>query len=135
MSSSAIIFINALVERFPGLKRVLEQHTKGNFGETLPNLFFGDFTRYVLSLFDQMKVGDREFPAAQLELRRILAYLDDEFDRGDDEIKDLIAVSFIECLPRPDEQGSDIRKLLGPNMRAQLRRIEYRVVPLCEDPK
>lgn len=39
---------------------------------------------------------------------------------GSDEVKDLIALSFLENLPYPDKDGADIVDRLGPTLTAEI---------------
>jgi hypothetical protein len=118
VSEQTIAFVNATVVHFPKLRPILEEHMRDNFGETLPHLFFGDLTQYVQSL-PALLGGE----GARSELREILGYLEDVYSRGDDELCELIAVSFLENLPRPGEPGSYIRDMVGPKLRTQLEMI------------
>ena len=120
MSEPTISFVKASAARFPELKTLLEEHTKDNDGEILPYVFLGDVTRYVLSLLFAGSSGDLE---ARRELRRILDYLEDAYSNGGEEIQDLIALSFLENLPRQGERGAQIRDMVGPNLKKQLELI------------
>lgn len=117
MSEHPVSFVRSMVARFPSLSALLEAHIKDNLGEMLPHVFLGDVTRYVLSLL--LAVGAGGLPARR-ELRGILDYLEEAFDDGDEELQELISVSFLENLPRPGQTGAEIRKMVGPNLRKQL---------------
>lgn len=120
MSEAIVDFIERLVERCPGLKPVLDEHVSDNFGEVLPHLFFGDLTRYAVSRFLEIEAGARH-QHADLELRALLTDMEDAYADGDEEIQELISVSFLENLPRPEEEAAGIRAWLGPQLSAQLR--------------
>jgi hypothetical protein len=92
-----------------------------NFGEILPNVFLGELTRYVVDLASnpQDDSGDDK----ELRVSEVLRYLENQFVQGGDEIQELISVSFLENLPRQGTPGHEIRNLVGPNMRNQLRKI------------
>jgi hypothetical protein len=45
------------------------------------------------------------------------------FAAGDEEIAELMAVSFLENLPRPGEPDHEVRELLGPRLRSELDRM------------
>ena len=110
-------FVRSMVSRFPSLHSLLEEHIKDNYGEMLPHVFFGELTRYVLSLsFAASKSG----LSPQRELQDILDYLEDMYSSGDQKVQELISVSFLENLPRQDEPGAQVRKMVGPNLRRQL---------------
>jgi hypothetical protein len=75
-----------LVGRHRALAPVLEQHLADN-DELLPHVLFGDVTRYALAL---ARVGDKE------SLHRLLSDLDSALDEADDQVANLVWVSFVE---------------------------------------
>jgi hypothetical protein len=118
--SDTTAFVKAMVERFQGLDALLKEHVDDNFGQILPHVFFGDLTRYVLMLLASSAGGGLQ---PRRELRDILDFLEESFFAGDKELQELISVSFLENLPRPDEEGSQIRSMLGSALSAELRRM------------
>ena len=122
MSEKAITFVTSMVAHFPGLKALLEEHVKDNLGEMLPHVFFGEVTRYMLSLVLAASSGGL---LPRNELRDILHYLEEAYATGDDELRELITVSILENLPRPGDAGAEIREMIGPNLTRQLRVIGY----------
>lgn len=121
MSGETVSFVRATVERFPIFEELLQTHMNDNFGEILPNVFLGELTRYVVDLASnpQDDSGDDK----ELRVSEVLRYLENQFVQGGDEIQELISVSFLENLPRQGTPGHEIRNLVGPNMRNQLRKI------------
>src|SRR5262245_13033672 len=118
MSEQTIEFVKSTVARFPNLRPILVEHMRDDFGEILPHLFFSGLTRYVQSL---LPLGASK--GSQSELQEILDYLEEVYSRGNDELCELIAVSFLENLPRPGEPSAQIREMVGPRLRAQLQMI------------
>jgi hypothetical protein len=110
------VFLRRLVEKFPELLPVLEEHLNENLGELLPHLLLADIKRHLVAAYE----AERGIPNGQVG--PILDYLEEEFRTGDEEMKELIAVSFLELLPDPDEPGGGIRDLLGPSLAAQADR-------------
>ncbi len=53
----------------------------------------------------------------------MLAYLETGYAARDPHIQELISVSFLELLPRPEEPLAELRSLVGPQLRTQLDRI------------
>ena len=106
-----------MVDRFPGLRELLDEHLEDNYDELLPHVFFGDVTRYAEEC---QTAASRGAVQKGRELRDILDYLETAYTSGSPEIQELISVSFLENLPRPGEVGSAIRKKVGPNLKAQL---------------
>src|SRR5882724_7900564 len=112
MSERGISFVTLIATRFPGLAAVLSEHIKENFGEVLPHVFFGDLARYVVSLVLATNSGGGLAP--RRELHEILNLLEETFVSGEEGLRELIAGSFLENLPRPDEEGSKVLAMLGP---------------------
>jgi hypothetical protein len=117
MSERTISFVKSTAARFPTLNLLLEEHVRDNLNEILPHVFFGDVTRHVLSLLFAESSDGLD---TQRELRDILDYLEDTYSSGDEELRELISVSFLENLPRPGEKGAQIREMVGSNLRGQL---------------
>ena len=119
MSERTIAFVRSLVERFPTLSSMFDEHVKDN-GEILPHIFFGDLTRYVVSL-----LLSGAGVARRRELEDILRTLEKAYASvGDeDELQELISVSFLEHLPRPGDEGSEVRSMVGPRLSQQLKLI------------
>lgn len=116
MNSATEDFVEALANRFPALLIILEEHLEDQYGETLPHVYLGEVTRWLVERLRTAGASDRD-------LLEILTFLERAFGGSEDEVQDLIAVSFLENLPRPGEPGSGIRSLVGPLMREELGRI------------
>jgi hypothetical protein len=119
MSDQATKFVRATAVRFPELHDLLDEHTKDNRGEILPHVFLGELTRYLLSVLSRSNTGaDLQ---VRRQLRQILDHLETAFASGDAELQELISTSFLENLPRPGEEGGQIRDLLGPRLKKEAR--------------
>jgi hypothetical protein len=117
MSASTVAFTGALVYRFQELLPLLEQHLSDQDGEVLPHLLMADVERWstqaaVSGSSEQLRV-----------VKRLISFLERAFSEGGDDVQELIAVSFLEHLPRPSEPGAEIRDQLGPNLKKQLEMI------------
>ena len=113
MSSAPQRALIAVLARLsPSLGAQLEEHIVYN-GGMLPHVFLGDVTRYVAELAD----ASPEAP----QLQAMLDLLEDRFPNGAADEQEMIAVSFIENLPAPDEEGSELRYILGPKLTEQLK--------------
>ncbi len=112
-------FVQALVERSPSLAPLLEEHLRDNFGELLPHIFLGDVVRWVLTLMATARAEGSL--TAQRELREFLCRLEDTYASGNEELQELLSMSFLENLPRSGEDGAEIRNQLGPTLTKQLR--------------
>ena len=88
MANNTQQFCEELVQNFNNLGPILIEHVSDN-DEILPHVFLGDVTRYVL--------------ADGIQRRELVRFLDDRFTKGEKDIRDLIAVSFIENLESEEE--------------------------------
>ena len=119
MSRATETFVRSLVQRFQSLAPLLEEHLADNLGELLPHMFLDDIVRWVVALMTTARVeGDL---TAQREVLEFLSLLEDTYASGNEELQELLSVSFLENLPRPDEDGAEIRTQLGPSLTKQLR--------------
>jgi hypothetical protein len=119
MAEKTVEFIRCLVEAFPALEEDCEIHVENNRGETLAHLFAS------MELMDAV-VGaylHREGYRG-LDWAAVLTYLDRQYGEEDDpEVRNVIAVSFVECLPGRGEAGYGIIGHLGPNLARLLAAI------------
>ena len=123
MNGTAIKLVERLAGRFPALEPLLREHRADNFGDVLPHVFFGDLTRFVVGHYRLVREsGDFEGPEGA-ELRALLDELEHAFASGDDEVCELITVSFLENLPRLGEENEGVRGQLGPTLTSELGRI------------
>lgn len=114
MSASLNKFVTEIAARFPTLTEALKENTAPG-GEILTHVFLADLTRHVTSL----AVKSKDYPDAATELRAILDFLEERFEAAEN-LSELISVSFLENLPRPNEEGGSLRAMLGPYLTRQL---------------
>lgn len=108
MTAKTVAFIGALIYEHQDLLSVLEEHLEDNDGEVLPHLIMADVVRWLVA-----------HRADQADLsRRVFAWLESAYERGDEDERDVIAVSGVEMLPDPGDEGADLRRLLGPQLRS-----------------
>ena len=117
MSASTVAFVGAFVYRFPVLRSLLQEHLDDQDGEVLPHLFIADVERWAEA---QLECHDE---ASYALVRDVLAFLEAACCTQGDEVEELIAVSFLEHLPRPGKPGAELRSMVGPNLAKQLQRI------------
>lgn len=110
MRGDQIALLGSLAWRFPKLREALNQHLADNHGEILPHPLMSEYERW----------AQRAILEGDTQLSEFLRTLEDAYVTGGDEIENLIAVSFLEHLPRPGEAGAEIRDWLGPAMQHQL---------------
>ncbi len=89
---------------------LLQEHLD-DYDGLLPHLFLADVVRFICR---------GEGVAAR---RAVVEALEDLFRSGGEENRELIGVSFLENLPRADEEGGSIRQELGPLLFDELRKL------------
>lgn len=113
MSIDHVSFIRGLAITHPIFAPVLRVHLEEN-GEILPHVLLADYTRTLIEKFESSASRDRE------DVASVLDDLDGWYERAE-ELRGLIALSFLFNLPGKVERGGGIRGLLGPHLRDQLR--------------
>ena len=106
-----------LVGRHRCLAPVLDEHLAEN-EELLPHVLFGDVTRYASGLARRGELDD---------LDRLLSDLDGALDDSDDEVDNLICVSFVENAQGvTGDNEADLRRQIRayPNLARALNRYE-----------
>lgn len=116
IEKATLLFVRQLADEFPDILAVLEEHETDNFGEILPHVFMGTLTFHLTSLIPQALQNARQLS----ELHRVLDRLERVYVTGPPEVRNLLAVSFLENLPYQDETGAGIREMIGPTLKAQL---------------
>lgn len=106
MSESTESCVRWIVQGVPELQPVLAEHVEDNFGELLPHVFFGDLTRWL-----NAEVAARPTSDAA---GRLLWALDQAYANGDDDIRELVTVSFLEIL----DDDSPATAVLSPRLLA-----------------
>jgi hypothetical protein len=111
-------FATEIANHFRSLGPVLAEHKRDNFGSILPHVFLWDVTRWIVGLVTVATTA--EVLRNKKELTSVLSYLERAYRSGDEELQELISVSFLEHLPRPGERGAEIRQMVGSALSAQL---------------
>jgi hypothetical protein len=111
---STIACVNKLLDQVPELRYVYDEHIHDN-NELLPHVFLGDVTRYVVH---RVRLGETG-PAKPVE--RILSVLEQYMGSGDEQVKELVSVSFVENLLKHDKVLASLKGLIGPNLQKEIR--------------
>jgi hypothetical protein len=116
--------VRLLAERSSELRTLLDEHTAANHGELLSHLYMGEVTEWLVNAHADGREHD---------VRDVLQFLEEQFE-GDEDVRELIAVSFLENLPFPGEPQASVRALLPPALRDELQRLEshYRTPPTSD---
>jgi hypothetical protein len=110
MRAAQIALLGALAWRFPGLRAELDEHLADNEGEILPHPLMSAYERW----------AETALAAGDPSLDSFLEFLEDAYQRGGRDVKELISVSFLEHVPRPGEPGAELRARVGPALARQL---------------
>lgn len=116
-------FVEMLVSRVPELKPVFDEHIRDN-DELLPHVFMGDVTRFVVDLHADILKGGAASTASSDALLRILSTLESAMRSDDEEVRELIAVSFLENLEQDDPNYAKLKSLLCESLLEQLTKYE-----------
>jgi hypothetical protein len=104
--------IEALRVAVPEFDAPIDEHVAG-FDEMLPHVLFGDLARFVLAAHES-----RDTDVEQ----RSLAFLDRALREGDDEVQNLVAVSFVENVGPHDREQRDFIRTWPKALRAEAER-------------
>lgn len=96
--------------------RPLRDEYIAQFSEMLPHVFFGFVTEWLVNAYRADPGGGPD-----AVWRRMLDRFEGEYAAGDPDVEELLAASFLENLPYPDEPGGDIVDHLGPTMNAHVQ--------------
>jgi hypothetical protein len=107
-----VALVRRMVGAAPELERLARDNYELGYEDVLLHRFLADVALREAANVAAGARGD--------EVRAVLDLLDAEFD--DPALEEAIAVSFVENLPYPDEEGIGIVALLGPRLRAELSR-------------
>jgi hypothetical protein len=106
-------FVAELLVHVPELRSVYDEHINDN-DELLPHMFLGDVTRYVVR-----QVEDNAIDTSQ-SVSRILCLFENEIVNANEDIQELISVSFLENLCGHEDIVTRLGSLMGPNLRKEL---------------
>lgn len=106
MNPQTVSTMVALIHSHPVLLPLMQEHLEDN-GEMLPHLLLSDVVRWMV----------RHLSENEAVCRSILQWLDTAYEGGPECVRELLVVSGVEMLPYPWEKGSELRQLLGPNLK------------------
>ena len=90
-----------------------------------PHVWMGDVTRFVVELYTDsaQKTGVAKASSFHI-LETILRAFEAEMESGDDEVKELIGVSFLENLDPEAQYYAPLKLLMGEELSKQLAKYE-----------
>ena len=107
--------IEGLIVRFPGTVPLRAKVIRENDGDFIPSFFITDVAHRSI---DQYVAGQARSGFVDPEIPRLFGYLEEGYIGGDDEVRNLVHVGFLEALRGPPEPSWRIRELLGPRLRS-----------------
>ena len=113
MRADDVAFVGTLARISSELKAILQAHLD-DYGELLPYVALADIERWAEAQFIQ---------GTPRRTEALLAALESEFAADNSATRELITGSFLELLPRPGEEGCEIRLMLGPSLTRQLQQV------------
>ncbi len=108
-----------LARESPAAAALLREHREDNAG-VLPTLFLGDLARWFL---EACRNRDEDRPRYD-EARAVVNLLGWRFANGEEPLRNMIAVGFVEMLPYPGEPERDCVALLPEPLRTERARME-----------
>lgn len=114
------LFVLELVNKVDRLKPIYEKHINDN-DELLCHVFFGDLTRYVIELNKSImnNLIDSDVEAMGV----ILNHLENKVTGLDDNIDNLIGVSFLENLIPLNDEIWHLESMFGQNLKTEFRKM------------
>jgi hypothetical protein len=104
MTASQALVIG-LVEHFPQLQILLDEHLEEQDGELLPYLLMADVSRWAQSTY----------PSDPGTVGRVVDWLEAEYVHAEAAEKDLIGLGFVEAIPY-NPVGAPLLARLGPEL-------------------
>jgi hypothetical protein len=114
MSRRTDDFVSRLVAVVPGLVSIFGEHIADN-GEPLPHVFMGDVTRFAIASAELEDSAD--------SLSMLLTLLEDGLNSGDNEVAELIGVSFVENLCGEEYAIQLLLPRMGKSLRQEMKYI------------
>lgn len=109
---SYLDMVAILREKFPEFEQEYQEHNEV-YKELLAHLLITDFAVWLAKFYGE---GGESHPNKD-RVQEILNEMESLYVHGNDHVKNIIAVSFMEDLPSSEESSVDLRELLGPTLK------------------
>jgi hypothetical protein len=106
VSQATESFIQDLLRSVPELERLFKEHLDDNEGTVLPHVFMGDVTRFAIAATKDVHM--------ESVLQRILAQMNTGVAEGNEDVRELVTVSFLENLLGEDAAVAVMKPLMDP---------------------
>lgn len=104
-------FVKLLLEAVPELILLYDEHID-DYDGLLEHVLMGDVTRFAEQLYSE--------GASSECLARLLGFLNKAYSSGDQKLKELISVSFLENFSRDEESSEGIKAMLSVQLADEL---------------
>ena len=111
--------IEGLAAFSPELQELFAEHL-AYYGETLSHVFMGEVSEFVTTLDESssQKGGD-----ANSLLNALFYFLERAFQAGDDDVQNLLSVSFLENVMERAVESPAFRQRFGPALERELQEV------------
>lgn len=110
-----------LLEAVPEFRPVLDEHIAEQ-GTVLPHVLFGGLTRWTIDLFRRWQQTEEQ--QAFETFVRVVHFLEQCIQSEDEQLKELVIVSFLENLWQTGSEYREISQHLGPLLQHWLHKVE-----------
>lgn len=117
-SAPGTVLVQRLADHSPFVASLLQGHLEDN-DEILPTLFLGEVGKWFEKAYQKRISAPGDFA----ETIAVVQILEDAFSRGDDAMKNLIAVGFVEMLLNLAREDRDCIDELPDSLRSELERM------------
>lgn len=108
-------FIDSLKNINQDIKNIYNDHIS-DYDEILEHLLLADITRYLISNIDKSN---------NQTCIDLIGFINTAYSKGDDGLKELVSLSFLENLPQSDKSYSLIKEMLSNELKKELVLYEY----------
>ncbi len=119
MTKSTNEFVLGLIKIVADLRHIYDEHIE-DYDDLLPHVFFGDLTRYVINLYEfilEIPIDKQKWS----DLDKILMYLENGMSGDDENVRELIVVSFLENFDITNGSLRMLEERFGPNLKRELK--------------
>ncbi len=112
-------FIPLLFKEIPEFKKTASEYSNCK-KQLSPEIILGDLTQFIIEECYQFNLTQQQSNSHHQRIRSTLDFLEKGMNSSDSKIHELISVYFLENL-LGEEHYEQIREMLGPNLREELR--------------
>jgi hypothetical protein len=114
------VFLNELLKKVPELTSVYDEHLY-DYEELLPHVLMAEITRFIVKLANKVIKNKKD---DNLKLSVILDHFENALNEGNEELTNIIVVSFLENLETDIPAYSFLKSQFGKELKNSLKVIE-----------